>query len=183
MLPSLSLLQPKFLTWVTVAAFVALSAITVKLKIDKDGLTLEVQKAKTELASVRQKSAEHVAQVTQDFRQREAGLNQKIATQKETADETIASLRSRADALVVSLRNAKRERDSAPAVPTASAVAPDVQAVAGGDGPLVPAEIGEPDVAEALRADTIRVELLRCYAQYDAAAEALALPLPEPQVK
>lgn len=167
-------LLSKGLTWVSVAAILALSAFSIKLTLDNQGLRLEISKQETKLSKLQTESAEKLAAQQAEARLREGALLAQMTLDKEQTNETIAQLTDRAATLSASLRDAKRAAERAAAVRTAATVAAAPETQPGSDRPLVPAEIGEPDVAEALRADTIRVELLRCYAAYDRAADELA---------
>lgn len=93
-------------------------------------------------------------------------------TRKDVTNEVTITTNER-DALLKRVRNAEAKARAA----TVSQVGPATcarEAPPSDLGTEVLATLGEEDVEEANRADTIRVHLIACYKQYDAAREALA---------
>lgn len=90
-------------------------------------------------------------------------------TRKEKQDE-ITALAAHRDALLKRLRSLQSSGTRLPGTSPATSTG---TVAAGSDDTRIPAEIGEQDVEEAMRADTIRISLLACYRQYAAARKAL----------
>jgi hypothetical protein len=134
---------------------------------------LETATAVTTLATERANASAATAKATTEVRSTEVGLQAGAPeTRKETNDQ-VRSLAAQRDALLRRLRIAEDNLATARLVSSTTAAASDRQAPAGSDAAGIPGPIGEEDVAEAERADVIRLHLAACYAQYDRAQEAL----------
>ena len=140
----------------------------------------QMQKLRAAGAEERQKWAEERAKQSQDLakaqaaaRSAEAGLQAGAAEIRKETNDQVRSLAAHRDALVRRLRVAESNLATARLVSETTAAARAGQAAGGGGRPELPASIGEADVAEAERADVIRLHLAACYAQYDRAQEAL----------
>ena len=124
--------------------------------------------------------AEHALQMAEEqaarlglsegFRAAEQALQAQINTTRKDANEKIAAARATADDLRSRLRKLTKTPYSL--VPPPSGLAGDSAAAGIGDGSVVLGTLGEEDVSEAERAEVIRLELLACYASYDAARAA-----------
>jgi hypothetical protein len=171
----LTALANKVLIGATATVVLALGSATGVLYVKNTNLKTELAQAKLDMKTAQSDSDTRVAMLTANYRKTEGQLVARIQEDKEKADETISDLTARAATLSASLRRAQAARDALAAVPSAPTDSSPDQVAGDGNRPLVPAEIGESDVAEALRADTIRVELLRCYAAYDRAEQAMLL--------
>lgn len=107
-------------------------------------------------------------------RETELGLGVSAAsTRKETNDQVEALSRQRDD-LLKRLRNAESKAATAALVSKATAASCAGPAARVGDSAELPATLGQADVEEASRADTIRLHLAACYRQYDEARKALS---------
>ena len=171
--------------WVWVALVAALSATSCKLKVDKDGLSIEIEKARTamavmeaDFAAARVQAAERFAEVVDEYRAKERALQAQAEAIRRESDAQVAVARRSADALRERLRVAARVDTP----DTAAGSARPAQAAR--PEPFAPGTVGAllrdeaPDAArllvdEAERADAIRIDLLACYARYDAALEVI----------
>lgn len=171
--------------WVWVALVAALSATSCKLKHDKDGLSIELEKTRVVLeqeradyAAARAAALEiHAATVTK-YRTKEQELQAAANQARRERDAQVAAARRTAADLRERLFSAF-EIPAGPDHPASYTLA----SVAG-PRPFAPGSFGAflrdeaEDAArhlidEAERADTIRIELMRCYDQYDQARETL----------
>jgi hypothetical protein len=144
--------------------------LRVKLALERAAMS----DLKAKVAQERLDASELIAQTRSNYLTAERALRDAADKDKEKADAQIAALTGRAAALVASLRSAQAERDAAvAAVSRTTPDSPAAEAPPERDGAGLPATIGEADVAEAARAETIRVALLQCYAANDRAYEAL----------
>lgn len=161
--------------WAMVALIAMLAATSCKLKIDKDGITLELEKTRTaaaereaEYQTERAVAAAQLAAASEAVIETQNTWTTAMAEERNRTDETIRALQRNADGLRERLRLANQTGRAVAAVaghdagPSTASAAPrrDVE-------PVVPGAPGVDLVTEALRADTIRVELMACYEQYD----------------
>lgn len=126
----------------------------------------------TALANAQALSAEALAVSTTVMRESEQTLvSGASVTQKKTNDQ-IRTLTAQRDALRKRVLNAER-RAANPGVPqTAPASCPGAVAQRD-DGAELLGSFGQEDVEEALRGDTIRLQLAACYQRYEQARQAL----------
>jgi Na+-transporting methylmalonyl-CoA/oxaloacetate decarboxylase gamma subunit len=99
----------------------------------------------------------------------ESSLATTAATIRRETNEELTTLASQRD----SLANRVRLAEARARVPSSPAGATDVPAGPVDPQPLVLGSLGTADVDEAYRADTIRLELMACYAQYERVEAAL----------
>lgn len=134
---------------------------------------LEVAATTTQLANERAAAAVELAEAQAAARNTETKMNTVAAeTRKETHDQ-VRTLTTQRNALLDRVRRAEA-RAAAAQLPQASATACSGAPASGDHGSELLATIGTADVEEANRADTLRLHLLACYRQYDAAREALS---------
>jgi tryptophan synthase beta subunit len=168
--------------WVWVALVAALSATSCKLKYDKDGLSLELEKTRVVLeqeradyAVARANASELYAQTVEEYRTKEQALQAAATQARRERDVQVAAARRTADDLRERLF-AAIEAPAGPDYPTSytlAAVAGPRPFATGSFGALIRDEASDAArhlIDEAERADTIRIELMRCYRQYDEAA-------------
>lgn len=140
-----------------------------------------LQKKDAQIAAIHQqydnerlKAAEKANQDTQKQINEYVEMQSKSAQIEESKNEQIATLSVRASVLAGRVRNAEASAATARVVSKTLAAAADEQVATVGDGPVVLGSLGVEDVEEAERADKLRVGLLACYAQYDAAGAKTA---------
>lgn len=133
---------------------------------------LESAAAKAEFAQVQKEQALKLANATAAARSAEAGLQASAAQTRKQTNDQVLSLSSQRDALLERLRLAQA-RLADPALSGTAAAAGPGEGVPGAAGTLVPAALGAADVREAERAETLRLHLASCYAQYERAQAAL----------
>lgn len=135
---------------------------------------LEVADLRVELESEKATAANALAVSNIAARETEIGLGSKAAnTRKETNDQ-IRNLTAQRDALLRRVLNAELEAAAAAVVSKASSATFPGGASKGSHGAELPGSLGQEDVEEALRADTIRLHLAACYRQYNEAKKALS---------
>lgn len=132
---------------------------------------LEIAELQSQYASEKAAAMERLALANKKARDVEEGLNEKVALQERIGNEKIHAISVQRDALVVRVRRAKAAAHTR--VSKATADPADDPSGRVGDAAELSGSLGVEDVEEAARADTIRVELLTCYAQYEAARLAL----------
>lgn len=167
--------------WVWAALVAALAATSCKLKWDNNGLTVEIEKVRVVLeqeraafAVAKADAADLYAETVEQYRAREQALQATADQARRERDVQVAASRRAAD----DLRERLLVYIDTPAVAAAS-YSPATAAAAA--RPFAPGSLGallrdeaaaaaRQLVDEAERADTIRLELMRCYRQYDEAA-------------
>jgi len=135
---------------------------------------LEVAGLELEIASERAATAIAVAAAIESVRKTEQDLGLSSAVTRKETNEAIRNLTAQRDSLLRRLLNAEANGATSSPMPKASAAASTGGATQGSDGTQLPGTIGSEDVEEALRADTIRLQLAACYRQYNKAREALS---------
>lgn len=135
-----------------------------------------LQKKDAQIAAIHQqydnerlKATEKANQNTQKQVNEYVDLQSKTVQIEESKNEQITTLSARASVLAGRVRSAEASAATARVVSKTLATAANEQADPVSDGPLVLGSLGVEDVEEAERADKLRVGLLACYAQYDAA--------------
>lgn len=131
-----------------------------------------LQLAEEQAARLAQAAA-HLEQA-EKARQKEQALQAQIDINRKDANAKITAARATADDLRSRLRKPTKTPYSR--APAPSGLAGDSAAAGISHGAVVLGTLGEEDVSEAERAEVIRVELLACYASYDAARAATAQP-------
>jgi hypothetical protein len=170
--------------WVWAALVAALAATSCKLTIDLGSVKLELQKAKTTIAAneamyeaERASASLALAEKTIMVQEAEQAIVVAQAFERRRADEQVRAARIAADSLRERLRI--YTADSEPAAATYSLAAAPAAArpfAPGSVGALLRDEAADAArqlIGEAARADTIRAHLHKCYADYDAAREAI----------
>jgi hypothetical protein len=126
------------------------------------------------MAQERELATARLVLAQEEYRAKERHLTSTVAaTQKETRAQ-IKVFTGQWGALVQRVRVAEAKTLAArTAVSQATADTADGQTASGDDEPELLASIGVTDVDEARRADEIRISLLACYVQYEAARTTL----------
>ena len=134
--------------------------------------TNKIHALENQIAQTIQAQQNEAIQAQAAVRSTEAGLvADHIAIQQKT-HEQVQTLSRQRDALLSRLRRAEANASSRSAC-TDAPTTTYAQAPQGDNGAEFPGSLGEEDVREAERADTIRLHLAACYAQYDRAEDAL----------
>lgn len=166
--------------WVLAALLSILAATSCKLKLDKDGLSLEVEKHKTSIATLtaqyeteRTTAAEAYADAVDKAWETERTLTAELNLERNKADERVKAVQLAAADLTRRLRNQSNEARAVATTISAPSPVATIEAFATGS---LGDELREDAiflVGEAERADTIREELIGCYASYEKAQQAL----------
>ena len=167
--------------WALAALLAAFAVTSCKFQIDKNNLEreiLEIRAAADEREAQYQKqrtlAAEKLAAATVAVVETQNHWVAAIAEERNRTDETIRHLHRTADNLRRRLRSAEEVRRATVTVAHESAgAASDEETSRRSAESVVPDAAGIDLVSEALRADTIRVELMACYADYDRVRDAL----------
>ncbi len=168
--------------WSLVFAIAVLTATTVKLSLDKHGLQVELEQTRTaaaereaEYQAERARAAAQLAEASEAVIETQNKWTAAIAEERTRTDETIRTLQRRADDLRQRLRNATQAGGPTATIAAADpGAATDAATASGSAGAVVSGAPGIDLVTEALRADTIRVELIACYRNYEDVRTALA---------
>ena len=167
--------------WLLAAAVATLAATSCKLKIDKDGITLELEKTRTiaaereaEYQVERARAAVQLAAAANAVSETQVAWTAAMHDERAKTNETIRHLHRTADDLRRRLRSAEEARRAyAAAARENTGAAADAETAERSVAAVVPGETGIDLVSEALRADTIRVNLIACYEDYDRVRDAL----------
>jgi hypothetical protein len=170
--------------WVWAALVVALSATSCKLNVDLGAVKLELQKANTTIAensalyeAERADAALALAEKTLMIQEAEQAIVVVQAAERRRADEQVRAARAGAADLLERLRlDTARSEPFAATYSLAAAPAAARPFAPGSFGALLRDEAADAArqlIGEAERADTIRAHLHKCYADYDAAREAI----------
>lgn len=152
----------------SIALGVLLSIQTVRLMSTE----LELAHARTEFAQVQKEAALNLAAATAKARRAEAELQAFSTETRKKTNAQVQALSTQRDALLARLRLAEA-RAASPHVSGSGAAAGSGGTGSGSAGGELLGTLGEADVREAERADTLRFHLAACYAQYHRAQEAL----------
>ena len=159
--------------WVYAALIAMLAATSCKFKWDKDGLALEVEKHKVAAAKLEAAQQAALSQATAKARDTEQALVAKVETIQEESNAQITALAAQRDDLRQRLRAAATAAVTARSLSGPSNVAAIAAPTAGSDRAEFSDELGDRLISEAERGEKIRISLLACYKQYEAAREAL----------
>ncbi len=167
--------------WALAALLAAFAVTSCKFQIDKNNLEreiLEIRAAADEREAQYQKqrtlAAEKLAAATVAVVETQNHWAAAIAEERNRTDETIRDLQRHADDLRRRLRSAEEARRAyAAAARENTGAAADAETAERSVAAVVPGETGIDLVSEALRADTIRVNLIACYEDYDRVRDAL----------
>ena len=159
--------------WVYAALIAMLAATSCKFKLDKDGLALEVEKHKVAAAKLEAAQQAALSQATAKARDTEQALVAKVETIQEESNAQITALAAQRDDLRQRLRAAATAAVTARSLSGPSNVAAIAAPTAGSDRAEFSDELGDRLISEAERGEKIRISLLACYKQYEAAREAL----------
>lgn len=167
--------------WVLAALLAAFAVTSCKFQLDKNNLereVLEIRAAADEREAQYQKqralAAEKLAAATEEVVETQNHWAEAIAEERNRTDETIRDLQRHADDLRRRLRSAEEARRAyAAAAREGAGATTDAEAAERGVAAVVPGETGIDLVSEALRADTIRVNLIACYADYESVRQGL----------
>ena len=133
----------------------------------------EIDSLKLTASQLEAKSARTSLNAQVEVRSTETELSNTAADIRKTTNEKINSLTSERDTLLHRVRSAEATARKLQ-LSKATSTGANGQASEGSAGTELLATIGEQDVEEANRADTIRLHLEACYRQYDGAKEALS---------
>ena len=162
--------QLKAYGWM-VAAIAATSALgvqTVRLH------TAQLQKAEAVTTLANERAAASLARAVQidTFRKSELKLVTGASETRKATHDQVATLNVRSASLLQRVLVAQASRCSPDVPATAPVATPGQVATRGAEAELL-GSLGEADVLEATRADTIRLHLEGCYRDYDRAEAAL----------
>lgn len=135
---------------------------------------LREAKAITTLANERASSAEALVASQEETRIAENALSANAAETRKVTNDQVRTLTTQRDVLIKRVRVAEANAATATLVSKVTAATSDRAAPQGNHGGELLSTIGEQDVDEAIRADTIRLHLVACYRQYDQARETLS---------
>jgi hypothetical protein len=135
---------------------------------------LDAAKVRTELANQKAQASNSLTISTIEARETEIVLGSKAADTRKETNEQIRNLTVQRDALLRRVLNSELNAASVAVVPKATTTPIVGKAAQGSDGRELLGSLGQEDVEEALRADTIRLQLAACYRQYDEAKKALS---------
>ena len=160
--------------YIWIALLIATGGLLVAQTMRFHTSQLEMAKLELGIANARAETAIAVEAASASVRKTEQGLNQSSATTRKETNEAIRNLTVQRDSLLRRLLNAEANGASSAPLPKASAATD-----AGGVAQASPrteflGKIGSEDVEEALRADTIRLQLVACYRQYNEVRKALS---------
>lgn len=127
-----------------------------------------------ELANEKATAATALAVSTIAAREKETVLGSKAADTRKETNEQIRNLTAQRDALLKRVLNAELNAAAAGVVSKASSATFPGAVAKGGHGGELLGSLGQADVEEALRADSIRLQLAACYRQYEEARKALS---------
>ena len=159
--------------WVYAALIAMLAATSCKLKWDKDGLALEVEKHKVAAAQLEASQQAALAQATAKARDTERAMVAQVETIQESKNAQLTALARQRDDLRQRLRAAATAAVTDRSLSGPSNVAAIAAPTAGSDRAEFSYELGDRLISEAERGEKIRISLLACYKQYEAAREAL----------
>ena len=134
---------------------------------------IQEAEATTTLANERSVAASALVKREADTRVTENGLSTGASETRKVTYDQVTNLTNQRDALLKRVRNAEANANKS-SVSKACTTTSTGQALDKDVGGELLARIGEKDVDEAIRADTLRLHLKACYLQYDAAREALS---------
>ena len=160
--------------WVYAALIAMLAATSCKFKLDKDGLALEVEKHKVAAAQLEAAQQAALAQATAKARDTERALVAQVETIQEESNAQLTALARQRDDLRQRLRAAATAAVTARGLSGAAAGPADPEAQYSDNVPRFSEQSGESLVAEAERAEIVRIALLACYKQYDTVRDALS---------
>ena len=135
---------------------------------------LEIAKLELEMSDARAQTAIAVEAASASARRTEQGLSLSSATTRKETNEAIRNLTTQRDALLRRLLNAETNRTSSTPLPQATSATSARGIAPANSGAEFLGSFGSADVEEALRADTIRLQLVACYRQYEEARKALS---------
>lgn len=159
--------------WVYAALVAMLAATSCKFKWDANGLAMEVERHKVAAAQLEASQQAALAQATAKARDTEQALVAKVETIQEESNAQLTALARQRDDLRQRLRAAATAAVTARSLSGPASVAAIAATAAGSDRPEFSDELGSRLISEAERGEKIRISLLACYKQYDAARDAL----------
>ena len=135
--------------------------------------TITMATERVAIANERAQASAERMKMESGIRVVENSLQVAAAQTRKESNAALQTINTDRDRLVNRLRSAEANAATSKLVSKLPSDSSAGQAITGNNGAEFPATIGEQDVQEASRADTIRVELNSCYSQYDKAAESL----------
>lgn len=162
-------LKAAILLFLTVLFGFLFVAQTANYLVTKNSLT----KLQLEFSEAKQQAAEALAEATTKSRNQEAALAQAASQTRKDVDAQVTALTRQRDDLARRVR-LSQEPSGQLRVSSWTPATTLGGTVPGGDPPLVLGTIGEEDVDEAARADTLRTHYLACVEQYSKARELMS---------
>lgn len=154
-------------------AFTTAAAITAAVFLYINNQANQINTLKLEISNNKTISAQAESKAQAEVRSTEAGLVSAAGKVNQETNEQIHSLTVQRDSLVKRLRIAQANAATAKLVYQSTSPSTTGSTPQGNPGAELPGTIGEEDVAEAHRADTIRLHLKACYAKYAGAEAAM----------
>lgn len=156
------------------AALVVTSFVITKQRTEIAVVSKEAAEARASYASERADAATQLAMVISANRTKETELRTEFSLIEKAKDDQITIHAATAQRLTDRLRNSETKSATlARELSKARASTGTQEAPSGSNQREVLGEFGEADVAEAVRADLIRVNLIECYRKYDELANKL----------
>lgn len=160
---------PSWLWAAVVAGLLAMFLITnARLSAEQ----LAHQTTKLTHAEQQNRLQAQLRELGEQYRVTEQKLLADITTTRKETDEKVSAARATAADLRNRLRDIAARPVAGGLMPPPGGLAAFAAPALGGDEAVVLGTLGEADVSEAERAEVIRLDLLACYAAYDAAREA-----------
>ena len=147
---------------------------TLKTKLAES--RLEAAKSSEAYAEERTRAAEKLADLQTKYRNMESSLQRESNRYKEEKNEAISIATKQRNDLLKRLRIAEanaRSRSATSNMSSSTGDSSNGEATRGSHIEELPQRIGAEDVAEAERAEVIRLNLLSCYRQYDAVVDVM----------
>lgn len=159
--------------YVLTAAIIIMAGLAAVQTTRLEVATKSRTQAEDALAADRQAAIKASADGQLKARETEQTLGQSAGETRKQTNDQISLTRVQHDALLERVRVAEARARSRVPSGGPTPVASNGQAAPGSHRPELLGSLGAEDVSEAKRAEDIRLTLLGCYRQYDAAAEAL----------
>ena len=134
---------------------------------------IQISSLKSEIVTLKDQSIRAAAQAKDEVRSTESVLAVDASTTQNQTNEQVQSLTTQRDRLLTRLRIAEANRDRTTTVSSPATASSAPQATGLNNEAELPNQLGEQDVHEAERAETIRLHLAACYVLYDNAAAKL----------
>jgi len=158
--------------WMALAIVASIGLATQTLRLH----SAQMAKAEAVVASAtdRATASSNLAMGQEKARVTEYTLNTGAAGITKATNVAVQALSTQRDSLLQRVRIAESNAATARLVSQAPSTSSAGRALGGSDGPELLGTLGEADVGEANRGDTIRLHLAACYAKYGEVRKALA---------